>query len=227
MRIHDSHRRYRTNTPVTADPRVALAGGLALLAAAIAVVMLQSPLVLAGTNVVRPVNVTLGSVPGAGSACQTGETLPAGTTVIAVSLETTAGPRVAVTALSGGSVIAHGESASGWIGKVVSIPVAPLKRTVRNVTICVSFAGANELMLFLGVRRPTRNPARSDVGVLPGRLSIEYLRPGSSSWWSLALSVARRMGLGRALAGTWIVLLVAALMATSIVIASWLTLRES
>jgi hypothetical protein len=214
---------------VTADPRAALAAGLALLAVAVAVavVMLQSPLVLAGTNAIRPVNVTLGSVPGAGRACQSGETLPAGTTAIAVSLETTSGPRVALTASAGGRVIAQGKSPSGWIGKVVTIPVKPLKHSAHDVTICVAFIGGNELMLFLGVRGPARNHAVSDVGALPGRMSIEYLRPGSSSWWSLALSVARRMGLGRAWAGAWIVLLVAALMAMSIAIASWLTLRQS
>jgi hypothetical protein len=57
-------------------------------------------------------------------------------------------------------------------------------------------------------------------------LTIEYLRRGSSSWWSLALAVARRMGLGRAWAGTWIVLLVAIMMGSAIAIASWLTTRE-
>jgi hypothetical protein len=213
--------------PVTADPRAALAAGLALLVVAVALVMLQSPLVLAGENAVRPVNVTLGSVPGSGRACQKGETLPAGTTVIAVSLETTSGPRVAVTVSSGGRVLTRGESASGWIGKLVAIPVKPLKYAVRNAAVCVAFTGGNELMLFLGVHGATRNPATSSAGALPGRMSIEYLRPGRSSWWSLALGVARRMGLGRAWAGTWIVLLVAALMAASVAVASWLALREA
>jgi len=41
---------------------------------------------------------------------------------------------------------------------------------------------------------------------------IEYLRPGESSWWSLATSVARRMGLGRAETGTWVALLAILLM---------------
>jgi hypothetical protein len=39
--------------------------------------------------------------------------------------------------------------------------------------------------------------------------------------------VARRMGLGRAWAGTWVAAMVALLMATGIALASWLTLRES
>jgi hypothetical protein len=212
---------------VTADPRAALAAGLALLAVAVAVAMLRSPLVLAGENAVRPVNVTLGSVPGSGRACQRGETLPAGTSAIAVSLETTSGPRVAVTVSSGGSVLTRGESASGWIGKVVAIPVRPLKRSARDATVCVRFTGGNELMLFLGVRGATRDPATSSAGVLPGRMSIEYLRPGRASWWSQALSVARRMGLGRAWAGTWVALLVAALMAAGVAVASWLTVRDS
>src|SRR6202043_813748 len=53
---------------------------------------------------------------------------------------------------------------------------------------------------------------------------VEYLRPGHSSWWSLASSVARRMGLGHAAAGTWIVFLLIALMITVVTLASRLIL---
>ncbi len=63
--------------------------------------------------------------------------------------------------------------------------------------------------------------------MLPGRIAVEYVRAGSSSWWSLVPSVARRMGLGRAWAGTWVAAMVALLMVTGIVLASWLTLREA
>ena len=135
--------------------------------------------------------------------------------------------RVAVTVVSGKTLIAHGESEQGWIGKVVTIPVEPVHRAVHHVTVCVAFSGANERVTFLGLRTPSRSAATSNTGVLPGRMAIEYLRPGSSSWWSLALSVARRMGIGRAWAGGWVVLLVGTLMSTCIALASWLTIRES
>jgi len=210
-----------------ADSRVALAAGLGLLAITVAIVTSGSPRVLAGTNAVHPVNVPLAAVPGSGSACQAGETLPAGSTVIGVSLEASAGPWVAVTVSAGGVLIARGVSEAGWIGKVVTIPVAPVDHVVHNVTVCVAFTGAQERVTFLGVRAPARSAARSGSGALPGRMTIEYLRPGSSSWWSLVLSVARRMGLGRAWAGGWVAVLVASVMAACVAVASWLTIRES
>jgi len=39
------------------------------------------------------------------------------------------------------------------------------------------------------------------------------MEPGGGSWWSRALSVARHMGIGHAISGTWVALLVAALVA--------------
>jgi hypothetical protein len=209
------------------NARVALAVGLALIAIATAVVLSQAPQVLAGTNAIEPLTAPLKSVPGSGSACQADETLPARTSAVRLSLEATAGPRVAATVLSGKTVLTRGEGAEGWLGQVVTIPVAPVDRTVRDVTVCFAFTGGNERVSFLGVPTPKRSAATSGARALRGRISIEYLRPGSASWWSLALSTARRMGLGRAWAGTWVALVVAGLMAAGIALASWLTVRES
>jgi hypothetical protein len=207
--------------------RVALAAGLVLLAIAVGIVLAHSPETLARSNALHPLNLRLTSVPGSGSACQSNELIPAETTAIGVSLNASDGPRVTVTVLSGKTVVAHGKSASGWLGRLVTIPVAPLGHAVQHATVCVAFSGADERVRFLGVRTPARAAARSHGRALPGRLTIEYLRRGSSSWWSLALPVARRLGLGRAWAGTWIALLVAALMASAIAIASWLTARRA
>jgi hypothetical protein len=209
------------------DARVALAAGLALLAVALVIVLSGSPQVLAGTNGIEPLGNVLASVPGGGSACQAGETLPAGSSAIRLSLGATAGPRVAVAVRSNGEVVAHGVSAPGWLGDVVTIPVEPLGRAVRDATVCFAFAGAYERVSFFGARTPARGAARSGKGLLPGRVAVEYVRSGRSSWWSLALSVARRMGLGRARAGTWIALFVGALMAAAIAAASWSLIRES
>jgi hypothetical protein len=207
--------------------RVGLTVGLALTAVAVVIVLSGSPPVLAGTNGVVPVPSPLASVPGGGGACQADETVPAGSSAIRLSLEASAGPRVSLAVLAGGRTIAHGASVQGWLGRVVTVPVGPLERTVQHATICFSFAGAEERVSLLGVPTAPRNAARSGARVLPGRIAVEYVRAGSSSWWSLAPSVARRMGLGRAWAGTWVAAMVALLMATGIVLASWLTLRES
>jgi hypothetical protein len=209
------------------DVRVALAVGLVLSAVALAVVLSRSPEVIAGTNAIGALPQPLRSVPGSGSACQADEALPAGTSAITLSLEATAGPRVAVGVLSGDRVIAHGESASGWTGAAVTIPVTPVRHVVRDTTVCFSFSGANERVSFLGARTSTARAATSGDSALPGRIGIEYLRSGSSSWWSLAHAIARRMGLGRAWSGGWVVLLVAALMACAIALASWSIVRGS
>jgi len=207
--------------------RVALAAGLALTAIAVAIVLSHSPVVLTGTNGIEPLPTPLTSVDGGASGCQANEVLPARSSAIRLSLGTSAGPRVAVTVLSGKTVITHGEGVPGWLGYVVTIPIKPLNHPVYDTTVCFAFTGAHERVLLMGVRTPTRIAATSGAGTLPGRIAIEYLRRGSSSWWSLALSTSRRLGLGRAWAGTWIVLLVAALMATGVALASWLVIRAS
>jgi hypothetical protein len=208
--------------------RVGLAVGLALTVIATAIVLSGAPPVLAGTNGVVPVPYPpLASVPAAGRGCQAQETVPAGSSAIRLSLEASAGPRVSVAVRAGGRTIARGVSVQGWLGGVVTVPITPLQRTVHYATVCFSFGGAEERVSLLGVRTAPRNAARSGARVLPGRIAVEYVRAGSSSWWSLAPSVARRMGLGRAWAGTWVAALVALLMATGIVLASWLTLREA
>ncbi len=208
--------------------RVGLALGLALTAIAAAIVLSGSPPVLAGTNgVVAAPYPPLASVPGAGRGCQAQETVPAGTSAIRLSLEASAGPRVSLAVLSDGRTLARGASVKGWLGRVVTVPVAPLKRTIHHATVCFSFAGAEERVSLLGVRTAPGRAPHSGARELPGRIAVEYVRAGSSSWWSLAPSVARRMGLGRAWAGTWVAAMVALLMATGIVLASWLTLREA
>jgi hypothetical protein len=70
--------------------------------------------------------------------------------------------------------------------------------------------------------------ARSNLSgaPLPGRFTVEYMRRGDSSWWSLAKTAARHMGLGRAPSGTWVALLVLLLMGTVLATASWLIVKE-
>jgi hypothetical protein len=206
--------------------RVGLAAGLVLLAVAVAVVLSQSPQVVIRANEFHPLNVPLSSVPGSGRVCQGQELLPADTNAIAVSLNASGGPSVTASVFSSDTLITHGNSPSGWIGRSMTVPVTPLPHTVRPVTVCFAFTGANEQVRFLGVPGPARSGATSSVGALHGRLTIEYLRRGRPSWWSLLLPVARRMGLGRAWAGTWVALLVACLMASAIAVASWLALRN-
>jgi hypothetical protein len=205
--------------------RIAFAVALALLALAVAAVLSGSPTVVAHTNSTLANGVIAVTATRAG-ACQAGEQLPARISAIRLTLASDAGPTVAVQALAGARVLTSGSVGSGWSGGSVSVPVRPVGRGSSNVRICFRLGPTREKVELVGVPTSPASAARSSEGPLPGRIKIEYLRSGGRSWLSLAETVARRMGLGRAPSGTWVALLVLVLMGGTVVGASWLALRE-
>jgi hypothetical protein len=204
--------------------RVALAVGLALIALAFVVTLAHAPLTVARGGVAT--EHTLVSTPQPASACQGGETLPRGSTALRLSLTAALGPRVTVTVLSGSRVIAHGVTQPGWSDASVTVPVRPLSHTVAPVKVCFAMKLMNGKVAMRGSPSSHALAARSMEGPLPGRMGIEYLRPGGSSWWSQATAVARRLGLGRTASGTWNALLVMTLAASLIALSSWLVVKE-
>jgi hypothetical protein len=204
--------------------RIALASGLGLIAIAIGLVLAHSPMSIASTNGILSEKwiATGGSL----TYCQAPELLPRGTSAIRLSLSAFTGPRVAVVVTSGGREITGGERGSGWTGRVVTIPVKPLPRAVSKVTVCTSPLSHNETLTMFGATTPHTIAARLGPHVLPGRMRIEYLRAGERSWASMARSIMRRMGLGRAGGGSWIVLLALVLLATVVALTARLVLKE-
>lgn len=203
-----------------------LAAGLALLAVAIGVTLSGSPLVIAGASSDRATEKLARTEGHADVVCQPGEVLPRGTSAIRLTLKAVAGPRVSVGVLSGTRELTSGVAASGWMGAAVTVPVRPIARTTAHVRICFRVSPAPENITIIGRATPPKMAAVNGSGrPLPGRIGIEYLRPGPRSWWSAAPAVARRMGLGRAPSGTWMVLLPIALMAIAIAGTSWLVVR--
>jgi hypothetical protein len=202
---------------------IALGAGLLLTAIAIGVVLSRSPYTVAGTNSVFAEG-TAKIVYDGQSGCQTGETLPRGTSAIRVSLSANVGPRVAIRVLDGSRVLTQGERAAGWgVAETVTVPVRPLSRAIHNVRVCTSTGRPIENLQING----TPASSRSVKGNLDGvTLRMEYLRPGTTSWLSLARATSRRLGLGRAASGTWIVFVLLALMITVAGLASRLTYRE-
>jgi len=188
-------------------------------------VLTRAPPLLARSNEANPER-ELASTPGSADVCQANEVLPAGTSALRLGLEADLGPKLIVEVLSGGRMVTDGERGAGWGAATVTVHVKPLPRTVSDATVCFSFTGEDESVTALGEHTPTNVAATSRVGALPGRVRVEYLQTGRSSWWSLASSVAQRMGLGRAWAGVWIALLVAALAAATGALALWLTVCE-
>lgn len=205
--------------------RIAFAAGLAVTAASVAVVLSRSPPTVVRDNYV-PADHRLAATEGGGALCQANEALPASTSAIRLSLVADLGPEMHLDILSAGREVASGERGAGWGGGSVTVRIRPPQSTLPHATVCVSFTGANERVSLWGSRTAANLAATSGQTHLPGRIRIEYLAPGHSSWWSLALSVARRLGLGRAWAGTWIALLVLMLTGTAATLALWLGARE-
>lgn len=205
---------------------VTLALGLALLTAAIAATLSGSPVVVLRSSSIQPAEV-LAETNGQAGACQAGETLPAGTSAVRLSLQSVLGPRVSLTALSGSRLLTRGVAGSGWTGGDVTVPVRRLARGVPRMRICFRLGPTEEAVSIVGTRTGRAVAAASGEGrALPGRMRIEYLRAAHKSWWSMADVVARRMGLGRAPAGGWIAIPLFMLMAGVVASASWLAFRE-
>jgi hypothetical protein len=208
-----------------------LATGLTLIAIAVALVLSGSPVRVVAKNSVAAqagsvaAQTGIASADGHAHACQADEVLPSSTSALRLSFEAAVGPSVTVTALSGTRVLTRGTRASGWTGAQVTVPVVRVPRTTSHVTVCFGLGQSREVVHIFG--RPSRTAAVASSGAdqIRGRFGVEYLAAGRHSWWSLVPSVARRIGLGRAPGGTWIVLVLAALMAAVAILASGLCIQ--
>jgi hypothetical protein len=206
--------------------KVTIAVGVVVLAAVLAVTLTRSP-----PRVVRVGEGSggglLAATDGSGEACQANELLPAHVSAIRLSIVAYVGAGVRVRAYSGSRVVAEGTRGPEWTGTSVTVPVKPLRTSVANARLCVTIEQNSEAIYFFGVTTPARDAAVTATGErLTGRVGVEYLASGTGSWWSRILTVARHMGLGRAFSGTWIVLVIAALMAAVGLLAVRVTMRE-
>jgi hypothetical protein len=204
---------------------LALAAGLLAIAIGAALTLARRPRVVVAENLPKTHHKLIAAIDHT-SACQAGETLPAGVTAIRLALTADVGARVGLEALAGGRVLTRGSRSPGWEGASVTVPVRPLAQSFAPVEICFALTELNGQVVMLGV--PTRHAvaARGEGQALPGRMHIEYLQPGGQSWWSLANSVAWHLGLGRAASGPWNVFLLMALAALLVGLSTWLALRE-
>ncbi len=206
--------------------RIALALAATLTAIAVVLTLAGAPLSVAGTNGI-PDAGEFARAHRATSACQGGETVPAGTTAIRLTLAAEIGPEVIVTAKSGGHTITRGVRGAGWTGAAVTAHVRRVSHTASNARICFALAHPLEPIELFGQHASGANvligPRRER---LPGRLGVEYLQPGHASWLSLLPSVTQRMGLGHAWGGSWIVLALAGAMAGAAALMAWLLLRS-
>ncbi|MGO9760188.1 MAG: hypothetical protein ACLP1Q_02865 [Solirubrobacteraceae bacterium] len=207
--------------------RIALIGGLLAVAVALGLVLTHSPASVAATNRVQGAqNEPIASTSHGASYCQAHEVLPKGSSAIRIWLDAAAGPRVSVVVSSDGHPITGGVRGSNWIGGSVTVPLTPLSHAVSGVTVCASFQLRDETIIAQGRATSPAIAAHEGRRALRGRIWIEYLRPGTRSWASLAPEVMRNMGLGRATSGTWIVYLALLLLVAVIGVSSNLVIEE-
>jgi Predicted membrane protein (DUF2142) len=203
------------------EVRIALAGGLALMALALVLTLSGAPATVAPTHPI-PIDAELGTTDHGSRVCQSDETVPRGTTALRFSLKALIGPRIDVTASAGGRLVTSGDRNAGWTAGSVTVPVRRVARTVAHAKVCLAFALSEETVEMAGGRTSHARAAVTSGGqVLPGRIKIEYLLRGDRSWWSLARATARHLGLGRAWAGTWVALIALALMVAVLALTSW------
>jgi hypothetical protein len=206
--------------------RVVLLGGLLLMGLALFVTLSRSPLTVARTSVALA-GYEVASTHGNARICQGGEAIPPGVSALRLSVSVaTVGPSVGVTLLAGGRVLARGGKDAGWRGGGLTVPLRRVPPTSANATVCVTTGSVREAVSFAGARASASDAAVLDGKRLAGRVTIAYLHPGRNSWLSLGLSVARRMGLGRAAAGSWVAALLGVLMIAVASLASLLVVRE-
>ncbi len=185
--------------------RIALAAGLTLTALATGLTLLQAPMAVIRTNGIPYAGEIARTRRGA-SACQAQEVVPSGTTAVRLTLAAELGPSVAVAAKSGARTIAHGIRGPGWTGASVTVPIQRVSHTTSAAEICFTLAHPAEVIAIFGEHTSRVNALVGPHGQrLPGRMGVEYLRPGDASWLSLEPAVARRMGFGHAWGGSWIV----------------------
>lgn len=215
---------------MTTRSRVAitLALGLGVIAVALVVVVLQSPDEVISSNS-TVVTEELGLFREHTVVCQAEERLPAAAVAARVSLGAVAhpGPAVFVSFSQHGHIVATGHRGGGWLGDSLALPLTPRVAALADTTICLTRGPATLPVELAGGAAASARAATVNGKALPGRLRVEYLRHGQRSWLSLAEHVARRLGLGRSPAGTWIVLPLLAMMAAAIALGVWLLMREA
>ncbi len=221
--------------------KVTLVVSLVVMIAAVALVLTASPPRVArasGPLASQGLGVTQNEL----TLCQPGETLPAGVTAVRVSIVAFIGSHMQVAVLHNGKVVTSGSRNPAWSGSTATIPIKPVARTISNVEVCFAWVPNSELLQIFGTpvtranqnsgaiifKNNPRNPA-IPVGegqLLRGRVQIDYLAPGGSSWWSQAGAVVERMGFGHFIGGSAVALLALALMAAVGVLTVRLALRE-
>jgi hypothetical protein len=189
-------RRPRRWTLTPARVVVAL-GLLALIAAALAI-LLQSAPRRAGTNLTSNTGYVIPLQAG-GQLCEPGELLPGDTGALRLSISSAAAPAppLDVTIGAGTRSLARGHLAAGWRPGLVTIPVSRIRETQQGATVCLVNRGSHSIS-FGGSVPDADFYVVLGGKPLSGRMRIEYMRPGSESWFALLPTLTHRFSLAKA-----------------------------
>ena len=160
--------------------------------------------------------------------CQPGELLPADTAALRIDADPRGAAGLPLQARLGGPSVAtsEGRLAPGWSRGLVRIPLARLARESLGRSLPAQRRRPDHR---LRRRTPRAGLSRSTVAgqMFPGRLRIEYLRPGRESWLALTPTIVHRFSLGKSdLVRHWAAAGVLALMLIAAAFAGWALLRE-
>jgi hypothetical protein len=205
---------------------ITMALGALLIAVVLIVTLARSPPVIISTNYTT-VTRELAHFISHTTVCQPTERLPPSTAALRISLVSQVGPAVFLTVSHEGQVVARGHHDGGWASSTLTLPLEPPPERPLDVKICLTRDPGGTPVELTGQATSSARATTVDGRALPGRLRVEYLGRGHSSWLSQATHVARRLGLSHTPSGTWIALPVVALVLTAVGLGAWLLMREA
>lgn len=204
---------------------VVVAAGMLLALAGALVAAASSAPRLAGTNDLRAF-LQIPIQPG-DRLCQGSELVPGGAARLRLLAPGAgAGVPLEVEIRYEGEEVIRGRLSGGWEAGAVAVPLDAVTEAAVVERVCVENRGDAVLHLH-GEAQPVDQGARIEAGPIEGRLRLEYLRPGSESWFELLPTMVHRFGFGRAeVLGSWSFFLAAALMLFACAAAARLVLRS-
>jgi len=185
------------------DVAACLAIAAVVLVVGMAAVLARSEPRRSGSNGARP-SAVVATAEGGSTLCQRGVTLPAGSTSLHAQMTPggALGPPVVVSLRQGARVLDRVPTPAGWRGIELVVPIARAARDYEDVEVCVSVARGSGAVGAIGDRAPPGTGALTlDGALVPGTaMRVDWYRPGSESWWTIAATVMARIGRGH---GGW------------------------
>jgi hypothetical protein len=180
---------------------VAAVGVLALLVT-FALALLGSEPRVSGTDYTPPEAFSITLPPGQ-QVCQAHELLPANTAAVRLTIGTAGapGPPLTLTATGpSGRPLTRGGLAAGWHEGVVRIPVQHVSSPTNEARVCLDVPPAprGRTIELGGITQPGYTVEIDGRTFLGPHMRLDYLRPGSESWYELLPTIVHRFSLAKA-----------------------------